>query len=170
MAAHGFARPGGGGARLPGEEVAYRQATARDAGILRDLSGAFYNEHIERWGADSLQPWPFQQIKAALGNRDVAIFLAEVAGKPVGFSNGIILKPDSPSPIGRIESIFVLPGQRGAGVAEELMRLLLDGLGARGAAVWELVVASENKQALAFFARFGFRDGDLVMGLENTER
>ncbi|MBM3269900.1 MAG: GNAT family N-acetyltransferase [Candidatus Sericytochromatia bacterium] len=146
--------------------VAVRPATASDAAAICDLARAFHAEHIERWGPDSAKQWPLKQIRSAISSRDACVVVAAIGGKLVGFANGAILDPEAGLRIGRIDTVFVLPGQRGSRVAEDLMTVLMDALAECGADSLELIVATQNTRAQAFFAKFGFGDGDRVMSVD----
>ncbi len=156
--------------RAPEPDVSVRAATLRDLDALAELSEAFTTEHLASWGSESLEPWPRGKIKAALQSRDSAVYLGFVGGTPAGFSGGGVVRADKRTQIGRIHAVYVVPDRRGSGVAEKLVRALIDGLADRGAAGLELLVATGNAPAQAFFARLGFGDGDRLMAIDLPER
>ena len=64
---------------------------------------------------------------------------------------------------GEIESIFVMPDARGAGVGSRLMTAALAWLDDNGAASRSLNVVHGNDTAHPFYARFGFLPSSVVM-------
>ncbi len=139
-------------------------ATARDVDDLFELAETFRSEHSASWGENTLAHWARWQIKGSVQDADHVVLIARAGARAVGYTSGKVDKGPGGT-IGKIEAVYVLPGQRGTGLANRLLATALNAMAHRGARDVELVVSAENKRAQAFFREFGFQDGERVMGL-----
>jgi ribosomal protein S18 acetylase RimI-like enzyme len=64
---------------------------------------------------------------------------------------------DVSEPVGVIDDVYVLPEFRGMGVGKKLVVKCLNKMEAMGVNVVRLKVLSENKTAIKFYRKFGFR-------------
>lgn len=140
-------------------------ATLKDVDDLVALGETFRSEHSSAWGEGSMGQWARWQVKGSVQSPDHVVILGRAGATPVGYVSGVIDRT-GPAPMGKIEAVFVLQGFRGTGLAARLLTQAIEGLAARGAQEVELVVSSDNARAQAFFASFGLRGADRVMGLE----
>lgn len=105
--------------------------------------------------ADWFRTRPFAERMAEIqghGGGGLLVQLARQQDVPVGFCICSV----SPSGPGEIDSIFVSPAHRGAGLGEQFMHTGLDWLYAHGATSIGLAVVAGNDRALQWYARFGF--------------
>ena len=107
--------------------------------------------------------WPRRRAlyERLLATPDAFVLLARRAGRPVGYVLAHIHAdgPDDTWPtgsrIGEIESLAVLPGDRGAGLGTLLLDVAEERLAAAGAHDLRLVVLAGNAAAQRFYERRG---------------
>eukprot|EP00435_Cladocopium_sp_Y103_P078556 s1_g2295.t1 len=97
-----------------------------------------------------------------VGTNDGAVFIAELAGSPVGFiactmseEPGVYIKPEERR-FGQVNNLFVEEGVRGRGVAEALMAAAKDHVCARGVTHMRLSVLDQNARARNFYEKCGW--------------
>jgi ribosomal protein S18 acetylase RimI-like enzyme len=93
-------------------------------------------------------------------DRDYAVFVAEADDGLVGFAMGRINKTPSvvvPETVGYIENIFVREERRASGIGKALCKKLLEWFKKRGIGHVELFYQIENKQAVTFWQKMGFK-------------
>jgi len=92
------------------------------------------------------------------------LFIAEVAGRPAGYTMLVFGEPHDPDvaaaitvrPTVELSKVYVLAAQHGAGASSALMAASVDAARARGvAAIW-LGVNQENARANRFYDKNGF--------------
>ena len=146
-------------------EISYRIATDNDAGelaVLRqrwsppavphsDLERDHYAAHLRQWMRSS-------------GDRSVCA-VASFEGDFIGMAWLAVFdrvpNPDSFVRLsGDIQSVYVVPEQRGLGVATRMVEMLVEIADARGIAS---ISADSSEQALAFYHRLGFRRSLLLL-------
>ena len=99
---------------------------------------------------------------------NVAFFLAQEAGQPVGIISGSVTEmeeSDAPK-IGRVISLFVVAEARGKGVGAALYEALLLWLKEKGVKHIEASVDHQNDQALEFWRHRGFGDYQIELRLD----
>lgn len=155
------------GSRKPrrGIEFDVTRASVKDVDDLVALAETFRGEHSSEWGEGTLAQWARWQVKGSVQGPDHAVMIARAGGTPVGYAAAMVDRSGG-QPLGKVEAVYVLPGMRGTGLAGRLLGAALEALTRKGAGHFELVVAADNARARAFFAGFGFRSGDRVMGLQ----
>ena len=85
---------------------------------------------------------------------------AEIAGY-VWF--GVAERPFSDMKVGWVYDLFVVPGHRGRGVGEALLRRALDVSRKRGFELTGLMVRANNKVAYSLYEKLGFKGEYVVM-------
>lgn len=140
------------------------KATLKDVDDLVILAETFRTEHSSKWGEGSMGQWARWQVKGSVQAADHVVVIGRAGGTPVGYCSGVVDRSAAVA-LGKIEAVYVLPGFRGTGLAARLLDAAIEGLVARGAGHLELLVAADNSRAQTFFASFGFKDSDRVMGL-----
>jgi ribosomal protein S18 acetylase RimI-like enzyme len=95
-----------------------------------------------------------------LAGEQAFILLAERGQQAVGYAM-VQIREGSPTwPLseraGEIETLSVLPGERGLGTGSSLLRAVRGELAARGIAELSLHVMHTNKEAMRFYERHGF--------------
>jgi ribosomal protein S18 acetylase RimI-like enzyme len=148
-------------------DIKVRRASAGDNGLLAEMgaqtfSAAFgpYNtpEDIALYIRNSFSP----EIQAAELSDPASLFLiAEVDRRPVGYAR--LYEGEQPSAITgshpiEIVRFYARPNWIGRGVGAALMRACLREAGARGCDTIWLDVWEENKRAIAFYEKWGFRE------------
>ncbi|GAA4725310.1 GNAT family N-acetyltransferase [Sphingomonas lutea] len=143
--------------------VTYRDAVDCDAAALKDL---FAETFVETFGhlyrpadlqafldGNTLARW-----QENLANPDVSICVAESDHQLVGF---IELAPkglphDTDVPALELRRLYLRSSARGLGIADALMRWILDKASSRGAQELVLSVFIDNHRARRFYERYGF--------------
>jgi ribosomal protein S18 acetylase RimI-like enzyme len=100
------------------------------------------------------------QYEAWLGEESAFVLLAERDGSGVGYAM-VHVRDGSPTwPLseraGEIETLSVLPGERGQGTGSALLEVVRRELGAQGITELSLHVMHTNSDALRFYERHGF--------------
>jgi ribosomal protein S18 acetylase RimI-like enzyme len=95
-----------------------------------------------------------------LSDPDAFVLLAERSGKPLGYAM-VHLRDGSPTwPLseraGEIETLSVLPGERGQGTGTALLEAVRNELGALGVKELSLHAMHTNEHAIRFYERHGF--------------
>jgi ribosomal protein S18 acetylase RimI-like enzyme len=157
-----FGREAGGGMQI-------RTASAADAEAITDVHiasmreayrGLFAAEELARIDArDRADRW-----RDHLAGGSSTTLLAERDGRPTGFvSFGACRDEDiSPGPVGEVMAIYVRPDAWGLGIGAALLREALARLGGGGSSEVVLWVIEENRRAVGFYERHGFKpDGSV---------
>lgn len=138
--------------RLPAEEwEAYR--TLRLRGLKEDPQafGMSYEESVtfppERWQS---------RLREAGTTGRNWLFFAREGDQLVGMI-GAYVDEDDPPEAARIVAMYVIPEQRGRGIAATLVRAVLDALTAAGFKKATLQVNQVQKSAIKMYQRCGFR-------------
>jgi ribosomal protein S18 acetylase RimI-like enzyme len=139
--------------------------TYRDSDFetLREITGICFDgisidQNIERlYGVIAGKDWRWRKKRHidadVAGNRD-GIFVAEVAGKVVGF---ISSRADRESRFGWIANFAVLPGHQKKGIGTRLIEAAFDYLRAEGMEYVRIEALDQNPIATRFYPRLGFR-------------
>ncbi len=131
----------------------------RDEQAWIELYNAYYGHYYGR----ELEPAPEDDVAWWENTpwwRDTRIFMAELAGEPVGFvvASMSVNLPEPAFKRGFINSIGVLKPFRRMGVGTTIMSAAVSWLASKGVEVVELGVDNENPtDAPAFYGRLGFR-------------
>jgi ribosomal protein S18 acetylase RimI-like enzyme len=107
------------------------------------------------------------QYEQWLESPDSFALLAERHGEAVGYAM-VHVRTGSPTwPLGErageIETLSVLPGERGMGTGTALLEAVRDALGELGIAELSLLAISTNHEAIRFYERHGFATHALWM-------
>lgn len=147
-----------------------RRAGVADAAVLHEVAAATFPlacppdsrpEDIQAFIAAHLTVDAFARY---LADPARTILIAEVAGKPAGYTMLLAEDPHDPDvaaavirrPTIELSKFYVMPGQHGRGVAQALMTATIGEAGARGAvSVW-LGVNNQNERANRFYEKSGF--------------
>lgn len=100
------------------------------------------------------------EYEAWLEAEDAFVLLAERAGEGIGYAM-VHVRSGSPTwPVseraGEIETLAVLPSERGQGTGSALLKAVREELGAHGIEELSLHVMHTNKDAMRFYERHGF--------------
>ncbi len=100
------------------------------------------------------------EYAAWLANEDAFVLLAQRGGEGVGYAM-VHVRSGSPTwPLseqaGEIETLSVLPGERGKGTGSALLEAVRSELGVRGITELSLHVMHTNSNAMRFYERHGF--------------
>ena len=123
--------------------------------------------------ADERWPERLREFTEALDGEGAVLLVAERPGEVLGFAFSSMHAPDpvfETGPIGELEVLVVLPGHRGEGIGEALVRRSLDALRDLGAVTLKVVVMAGNDDALRFYSRLGIKPGliDLFASLDGA--
>jgi len=140
--------------------VHVRRATAADARTLAELRWRWRGEEF----GESITRDEFLALFEAwvLGHLDTHTpYLAEVDGEPAGMAWLMVADrvpaPDRPARrYGDVQSVYVVPSLRDAGIGGRLIGAVLDDARARGL---EHATVHSSERAVPFYHRLGFRDG-----------
>jgi ribosomal protein S18 acetylase RimI-like enzyme len=142
----------GGRDDLPGLESAWRSLHAHHSEVG--------TAPVPTIPADLRWPERLREFEQAFDEGKALLLVAEHAGETAGFAFSTMHRPDpifEGGPIGELDVLVVLPGQRGDGMGEALLRRSLDGLREMGAETLKVVVMAGNEDALRFYERLGIR-------------
>jgi mycothiol synthase len=118
VGAPGVGQPGGG---RPGEApVQVRRAAAEDGPALHDLAGAHFDAVWDH------------ELALALGRERPTVFVAERAGRLIGFGAHGVYRADLFGPLATV------PGERSGGVGRALLHACLDDMAAAGLATAQI--------------------------------
>jgi ribosomal protein S18 acetylase RimI-like enzyme len=143
--------------------IAYRDAAIGDAAALREV---FAETFVETFG-HLYRPADLQEFldgnspdkwKANLSDPQVAIRIAEVDGELAGFAE---LAPkklpyETAAPALELRRLYLRSSAHGRGIADALMKWLLEEATRRGAQELVLSVFVDNHRARRFYERYGF--------------
>jgi ribosomal protein S18 acetylase RimI-like enzyme len=93
------------------------------------------------------------------GSPATFVLVAERDGHPVGYA---LVSPASPSQTweidraANVETLAVLPSERGAGIGSALLDRVREEIRAEGYTHWGLATAATNEAAIRFYRRQGF--------------
>jgi ribosomal protein S18 acetylase RimI-like enzyme len=107
---------------------------------------------------DSTELW--LRVLSAPANPGTAVFVAEVDGRIVGFSAGMIMQEQKFGFDAELTAIYLIPDAQERGLGTRLVRMVANGfanLGVNGMLVW---VLAENKVARQFYEKLG---GELLI-------
>lgn len=144
-----------------------RRASAEDRQIFVDLSWSFTQFQAESFANPARLPEIMaprkQQATARFDSQDDThpIWLAYKGDSAVGYLVAEVYEPDAASenesgPVGFIDEVFVLPEQRGGGIATAMMQTAMEWLRAEAIGRVVLHVYSRNKNAVRLYERMGF--------------
>jgi GNAT superfamily N-acetyltransferase len=143
--------------------IEYRDAHIADRDALAAMARASFCDtfahlypqaDLDAFLAETFGP---QGLPAQIGDPLYPIRLALDDGAIVGFAKlGPCKLPDpAPSDAAELHQLYVLPGQKGTGVAAALMAWSLATARAQGATILALGVYADNLRAQRFYARHG---------------
>ncbi|HTA13276.1 MAG TPA: GNAT family N-acetyltransferase [Solirubrobacteraceae bacterium] len=150
---------------MPSVEI--RQIDVKELDLIEPLWNALREHHSSvtpELGAPRSRDESWRrrraQYEAWLGNPGAFVLLAERGGEPVGYAM-VHVREGSPTwPLseraGEIETLSVLPGERGGGTGTALLHAVRTELGARGVTELSLHAMSGNHDAIRFYERHGF--------------
>ncbi len=146
---------GGGSERLDDLEplwLALHDHHRSVAGHLTELA-AF------RTGPESWVPRR-ARYERVLAEEDTFLLFAERDGRPVGCALVVLTGTEATLRLGErvaeLDTISILPEERGSGLGTRLLEAVYDELRRRGIAELELAVMTGNDDALRFYERHGF--------------
>ncbi|MBL8151285.1 MAG: GNAT family N-acetyltransferase [Blastocatellia bacterium] len=143
-----------------------RQATTVDAGLLTELgSKTFYDTFIEANDPKDIESYLSEAFSLDKQLEEICdplttVLIAEVETRAVGYAKlqaGVA--PDTVSgtkPI-EISRIYVLKEYLGQGIGQSLMQSCIDRGKSQGYETIWLGVWEQNRRAIAFYQRWGFR-------------
>jgi ribosomal protein S18 acetylase RimI-like enzyme len=136
-----------------------RHATEADLPQLAQFWRAFEEEVPE---PDHVEVDEAQELReiAEIVRDDVALIADDAeGGRPIGFALGRRRGPK----VARLTDLYVVPQARRRGVAEALVREVVDLYRADGIEYLDLEVMADNAPARAVYARWGFRESMLEL-------
>jgi GNAT superfamily N-acetyltransferase len=128
---------------------------------IAPLLHALHRHHEPLVGRRLLPDWEArqrEQVGALLATGDHRVLLARFEGAVVGFANGSVRRDPAVmvETFGAIDNVFVVPDQRGTGVARLLVDALETWFLAQGAAEAQLSVVAANTDAVEAWRALGF--------------
>lgn len=147
-------------------DASIRRATAEDAQALAELGATTFAatfadgyppDEMARFLAANHNP---QKLRAALADPEVAIWIAELHGRPIGFAQASS-PPDIPHAEvrpghGELKRLYLLKEAQGSGLGAALLARAVDWLEGRGRSPVWLSVWGHGHAAQRFYARHGF--------------
>jgi XTP/dITP diphosphohydrolase len=138
-------------------------------GLLRE--GDEYHRNLDAYGVRAeRRDYTLEEYEKVLANPAMAVFIAEIAGKALGFLRatrieyaGGRLHPERK--FVQIDEIVVSDGARGVGLGTALLDQAKAWAVEQECSALELIVWTQNKQAIEFYKRKGFAEERLRLGL-----
>jgi len=109
--------------------------------------------------ASYVDPWPEHHIAAEVARADRCHVVALRGGVCIGHASLLVVEPEA-----TLTTVAVAPGERGAGVARQLLLDLFERAVARGVEAITLEVRAQNRSAHALYRRFGFAPAGVRRG------
>ncbi|WP_205862083.1 GNAT family N-acetyltransferase [Planosporangium thailandense] len=142
--------------------VTIRTATRRDLDEVVELSAELFAEDAGQRDPYTDLGWPRREgheyFGGLLTGPTTRCWLAEVDGKVAGSLIGRIKRETTvrPARVAELESMYVRPEYRSAGVGAALVAEFMAWARGRGAKLAAVTAYAANERALAFYARNGF--------------
>jgi ribosomal protein S18 acetylase RimI-like enzyme len=144
--------------------ITYRRATPADAAALAKLAGdTFTMTFAHLYPREDLEAYLAKSYGEAIQREEiedpsVATWLAEQNGELVGYAQAgpMDMKVDHAAADRELYRLYVVADAKGAGVAHELMRCVVEWTKSDGAAALWLSVWENNERAQRFYKRYGF--------------
>ncbi len=155
--------------------VTIRTATPADARVLARLNGPVQALHAQAqpdvFKPAAMTPELVAHYEAELARPDVVIYIAEADGEPAGCAVAVIVeRPETPFTYARrfvlIDQISVNPAARRRGIGTALLAEVVALARKQAINVVRLDVYDWNQEALAFYARLGFRTYNLRLEID----
>jgi ribosomal protein S18 acetylase RimI-like enzyme len=119
--------------------------------------GIYPNDYLDKAVPEERRAY-WREALAAMEPELDAVFIAEIAGEPVGFA---CLRREAEAAGPLLDNLHVLPERKGEGVGRRLIAATAEWLvGREPEAALQLVVWSDNRPARAFYARLGGREAE----------
>ena len=126
--------------------VAIREASAGDLPELNALEQATFTAH-------AISP---RQMSYLTRSKSAIILVARAKHELAGDGIALVRRHAGGTTTGRIYSIVVAPHYRGRGIAQRLLRRLIDRLKSRHVTRIHLEVEQANKHAVRIYEKLGF--------------
>jgi ribosomal protein S18 acetylase RimI-like enzyme len=145
----------------PSGTVLIRQAEPIDAAVLREIRLEALQNHPEVFGSDvdseMDRPLTFwEEMLADLIHN--AVFVAEFKANLIGMTGIFIHDRIKLRHTGNIWGVYVQPGWRGLGIADQLIQSSLNWAKEKGLQQVKLAVITSNPSAIHLYERCGFRE------------
>jgi len=150
-------------------QVRIRVAAVADVPAVVRLSAALFAEDAGAYDKYTDQSWPQREgaayFAAVVGGEHTRGWLAELDGRPVASLVGRVLRENSLRPVrvADLESIYVLPGHRGAGIGSALVAHFRAWARTQEAERASVTAYAVNTGAIAFYRRHGFSPKSLTL-------
>lgn len=138
-------------------EVTVRALQADDWTIYRELRLAALRDAPDAFSSTFEEEQQFGEELWRERMRRSARLLATVDDEPVGVVS--VGSSDEPG-VAQLFGMWVVPAQRGGGVAWRLTESAADHARSQGSRALQLWVSTDNGRAVAFFSSYGFRPGN----------
>ena len=100
-----------------------------------------------------------RDLAETLDRGTVAVIVENETGQPIGFA----IARRWGRRLGRITDLYVIPAERGQGIAGRLTARLVERLRDLGLDTVQLEVVATNHTARAIYARWGFKEQELML-------
>lgn len=145
-------------------EVTYRRAEASDAAALAELAAStFVQTFAHLYPREDLDAYLAKSYGAAIQRDEiedetVATWLAHRGAELIGYAQAgpMDMKVDHAPTDRELYRLYVTGDAKGAGVAHQLMRVVVDWAREQGAPSLWLSVWENNERAQRFYRRYGF--------------
>jgi GNAT superfamily N-acetyltransferase len=110
-------------------------------------------------GFDVPQEQSRLNLQAFLSRADYGVFLASIAGRPIGIATVSTSVSVELGPMAEIDDLYVLPDARGQGVARALIEAALDWCRRQGRVYVQVTITPEGEAAhglTGFYDKLGF--------------
>jgi ribosomal protein S18 acetylase RimI-like enzyme len=117
---------------------------------------------------EAADAWRIRRAKYERWLKDPATFvvIAEGGGRPIGYAFVTVGAPfaswDTGERLAQLETLSVLPDQRGKGIGLALLRSVREQLAEEGVESMSITTTTTNVDAQRFYERHGFKQGFVV--------
>ncbi len=150
-------------------EPAATPATSGDLAAVATLGEAALAEKQDQRGGALLLRTRFadglseEAIAEAIQNKNKMLWLGRLAGASVGFAQAELTELNDGGLIAEVQVLYVMPGARGVGVGESLMKAVLDWAEASGAEGVDSLALPGDRATKNFFEQFGLKARAIVV-------
>ena len=155
-------------------ELTIREATIDDLESVLELNRKLFEYEYENHDKSLDLEWTFSEegkkyFKERILSKDSLVIVAVLKGEVVGYLCGSITEGEFFRKIGKVaelENTFVLEEHRRKGIGTKLFRRFLDWCRARGVERVKVYAYSDNKNAISFYRKNGFKDYVVYLEME----
>lgn len=143
---------------MTGKTMDIRDAVQSDAPLLAQIWNDEVDGGTALWTTEKVDVANREQFLKDRAALNCPVFIAEVDGKPAGYSSYGPFRPKDGYDLSVEHSVYVLPEFQGQGIGPVLMQKVIDHARETGRHVMIGAIAAENKGSIRLHERMGFAE------------